>query len=53
MIVANTPEEAAKFLSEMAQRTAAFSKNWENYEKLCLEILQQCIKIGEERAKSS
>lgn len=46
--VADTIEEAAKALRGMAELTAKASQNWDNYERICLEVLQAMMPPKEE-----
>lgn len=41
-----TVEEHAKTLRTLAEATARHSQNWDNYEKICLEFLQQALAPG-------
>lgn len=44
--VADGVPGAAKALREMANLTANHTKNWDNYEQICLQILTQVYEAG-------
>lgn len=39
-----TAEEAAKFLRDSAEATAKMSHNWDNYEKICRDMIDSALK---------
>ena len=38
-----TVEEAAKFLRNTAELTARNTQNWDNYQRICLDMLKSAI----------
>ena len=44
--VADSVTSAAKALREMAVLTANNTKNWDNYEQICLQVLDQVYEAG-------
>lgn len=46
--IGNTLEAVAKSLRTMAELTANGSKNWENYEAVVLDVLQQVERNAKE-----
>lgn len=38
--VAMTVEEAAKFLRNAAEMTARMSQNWDNFERICADMIK-------------
>ncbi len=43
--VANSVETAAKALRNMAELTANNTRNWDNFEAICKEILEQVANV--------
>lgn len=41
-----TVEEAAKWLRQAAELTASASKNWDNFERICQEMLESALAHG-------
>ncbi len=48
-----TVEEAGRKLSEAAQLTAEHSKNWDNFEQICVSILRKAYQTGYDRGYES
>lgn len=48
--VGNTVAEAATALRNMAILTADNTRNWDNYEQICLQILEQVFEAGKKAA---
>lgn len=40
VVIANNIEEAAKAIRQFAELTAKHSQNWDNFEQICLQMLQ-------------
>ena len=41
-----TPELAGKLLREMAERTAAASRNWDNFEAIAVQLVGDAYNAG-------
>ena len=48
-----TVDEAGKELTAMAVLTAQYSKNWENFEQICISMLRQAYKAGYDAGKKN
>ena len=46
MITEMTAEQAANMLRKMAETTAGASQNWENYELICVGMLNDALAAG-------
>jgi len=44
--IGETPEQLAKSLRDMAVMTAQYSQNWDNYERIVLNVIQQIMERG-------
>ena len=48
-----TPEQAGKMLRQLAERTFVNSKNWDNYEAICVQFITDAYKGGKAAALTS
>ena len=50
VLVGTSMKEAATSLRHMAVLTANNTRNWDNYEQICLQILEQIYEAGKKAA---